>query len=84
MNRLNRAGQRRLSAMAALANCNGGSKSITVLNVGSGVGTYDVTPAHVAIHERSNSVSLAFLRSEPNRILRVLKHQPSLSGAIFF
>jgi hypothetical protein len=41
-------------------NCNGSSKSITVLNVGAGVGTYGVTPAHVAVHERENAVSFAF------------------------
>jgi hypothetical protein len=28
-------------------------------------------------------VSFACWRSEPNRVLRVLKHQPSPSGAIF-
>jgi hypothetical protein len=64
-------------------NCNGDSKLIAVLNVAPGVGTYGVTPTHVAIHERDNAVSFAFGRSEPNRILRVLKHQPSPSGAIF-
>jgi hypothetical protein len=62
-------------------NCNGGSKFITVLNVGPGVGTYIVTPAHVAIHERDNAISFACWRSEPNRILRVLKQRPSPSGA---
>src|SRR3981081_1138736 len=53
-------------------NCDGGSKFITLLNVSLGVGTYGVTPAHVAIHERDNAVSFAFWRSEPNRILCVL------------
>ena len=56
---------------------NGGSKFVTILNVGPGVGTYIVTPAHIAIHERDNAVSFAFWRSEPNRILRVLKHRSS-------
>ncbi len=64
-------------------NGNGGSKFVTVLNVGPGVGTYIVTPAHVAIHERDNAVSFALWRSEPNRILRVLKQRPSPSGANF-
>ena len=32
-------------------NCDGGSKLIAVLNIGPGVGTYVVTPAHFAIHE---------------------------------
>ncbi len=59
-------------------NCNGGRKFITVLNVGPGVGTYGVTPAHVAFHKRDNAVPFAFWRSEPNRILRVLKRRPSL------
>ena len=31
--------------------CNGGSKLIAVLNIGPGVGTYIVAPAHIAIHE---------------------------------
>ena len=62
---------------------NGGSKFVTILNAGPSVGTYIVTPAHVAIHERDTAVSFACWRSEPNRILRVLKHQPSPSGAIF-
>jgi hypothetical protein len=56
---------------------NGGSKFITILNVGPGVGTYIVTPAHAAIHERNNTVSFACWRSEPNRILRILKHRSS-------
>ena len=55
-------------------NRNGGSKFITVLNVGPGVVTYIVTPAHVAIHERDNAKSFAFWRSEPNGIPSVLKH----------
>ncbi len=59
------------------------AKSITILNVGPGVGAYGVTPAHVAIHERDNAVCFAFWRSEPNRILRVLKHQLSPSGATY-
>ena len=32
-------------------NCDGGSKLIAVLNIGPGVGTYVVAPAHFAIHE---------------------------------
>ena len=32
-------------------NCDGGSKLIAVLNIGPGVRTYVVTPAHFAIHE---------------------------------
>ena len=61
-------------------NRNGGSKFITVLNVGPGVVTYIVTPAHVAIHERDNAKSFAFRRSEPNGIPSVLKHRHFLSG----
>ena len=30
-------------------------------------------PAHLAIHERDNAVSFARRRSEPNRVLRILK-----------
>jgi hypothetical protein len=56
---------------------NGGNKFITILDVGPGVETYIVTTAHVAIRERDNSVSFAFWRSEPNRVLCVLKHRPS-------
>ena len=40
-------------------NCNGGRKFITVLNVGPSVVTYIVTPAHVTIHERDNTISFA-------------------------
>ena len=32
-------------------NLNGGSKFITVLNVGPGVVTYIVSPAHIAVHK---------------------------------
>jgi hypothetical protein len=56
---------------------NGGIEFVTILNVGPGVGTYIVTPAHVAIPERNNAVSFACWRSEPNRILRILKHRSS-------
>src|SRR5258708_34659383 len=59
-------------------NRNGGSKLIAVLNIRPGAAAYGVTPAHVAIRKRDNAVSFAFWRSEPNRILRVLKYQPSL------
>jgi hypothetical protein len=63
-------------------NRNGSSKFVTILSVGPGVETYVVTPAHVAIHERDNTVSFAGWRSEPNRILRVLKHRsPPQVGA---
>ena len=60
--------------------CNSGNEFITVLIVGACVGTYIVTPAHGAIHERDNAVTLAMWRSESNRILRVLKHQLSPQG----
>jgi len=63
--------------------CNGGNKFITVLNIGPGVGTYIVTPAHVAIHERDNAMSFACWRSEPNRILCVLNASAVPSGAIY-
>jgi hypothetical protein len=50
--------------------CSGGRKFITVLDVFAGVGTDIVAPAHVAIHERDNAVSLALWRSEPENTLR--------------
>src|SRR5216684_7766710 len=52
--------------------------AIAVLNIRPGAAAYGVTPAHVAIQKRDNAVSFAFWRSEPNRILCVLKYQPSL------
>jgi hypothetical protein len=64
--------------------CDGGGKVIALLSIGPDVRTYIVAPAHLAIHERDDAVSVAFRRSEPNRIFRVLKHQPSFSGAVYW
>ena len=58
-------------------NCEGGRKVIALLSIGPDVRTYTVAPAHLAIHERDDAISLALWCSEPNRILRVLKHWPS-------
>ena len=51
-----------------------GCKFITRLDVGPGRNLY-CRPAHLAIHERDNAVSFACWRSEPNRVLRILKQQ---------